>query len=207
MTSADSSGEATSAAAAATRPGKRERLVAAACDVMYRQGATATTLANVAEAAEVPLGNVYYYFKTKEDLIGAVVQTHVDQLTSGVTALERRHRTPRARLKALVGVLARHRDLIARYGCPYGTLSSELSKRAGGRDPLAAPLMQIPLDWAERQFRAMGRRDSHDLAAELVAAYQGAAVVSSSFGRPDMMARLTRRLAKWIDVLDAPESR
>jgi TetR/AcrR family transcriptional regulator, transcriptional repressor for nem operon len=203
MTSADRSGEAT----AATRPGKRERLVAAACDVMYRQGAAAATLANVAEAADVPLGNVYYYFKTKEDLIGAAVRAHADELTSGVAALEQRHRTPRARLKALVGVLARHRDLIAKYGCPYGTLSSELCKRAGGSDRLAAPLMQIPLDWAEQQFRAMGRRDSHDLAVELIAAYQGAAVLSSSLGRPEVMARLTRRLDKWIDTLDAHESR
>jgi AcrR family transcriptional regulator len=36
---------------------------------MYRQGASATTLADVAQAADVPLGNVYYYFKTKDDLI------------------------------------------------------------------------------------------------------------------------------------------
>ena len=198
MTSTDTSGE----AIVATRPGKRERLVAAACDVMYRQGVAAATLANVAEAADVPLGNVYYYFRTKEELVGAAVQAHADQLTSGVAALEHRHRSPRARLKALVGLLAENRDLIARYGCPYGTLSSELSKRAAGSDPLAAPLMQIPLDWAEQQFRAMGRRDSRDLATGLIAAYQGAAVLTSSLGRPEVMARLARRLAKWIDALD-----
>ena len=203
MTSTDISGE----AATARRPGKRERLVAAACDVMYRQGVAAATLANVAEAADVPLGNVYYYFKTKEDLIAAAVQAHADKLTSGVAALDQRHRTPRARLKALVGVLAGQRDLIAKYGCPYGTLSSELSKRAAGSDPLAALLMQIPLDWAEQQFRAMGRRDSRDLAAELIAAYQGAAALSTSLGQPEVMARLTRRLDKWIDALDTDESR
>ena len=203
MTNADSSGEVTPAA----RPGKRERLVAAACDVMYRQGVAAATLATVAEAADVPLGNVYYYFKTKEDLIGAAVQAYADQLTSGVAALEQRHRTPRARLKALVGVLAGHRDLIAKYGCPYGTLSCELSKRAAGADPLAAPLMQIPLHWAEQQFRAIGRRDARDLAAELIAAYQGAAVLSTSLGQPEVMARAARRLDRWIGALDAHESR
>ncbi len=46
---------------------------------MYRQGATATTLADIAQAADVPLGNVYYYFKTKDDLIRAVVQAEPDQ--------------------------------------------------------------------------------------------------------------------------------
>jgi hypothetical protein len=91
--------------------------------------------------------------------------------------------------------------------CPYGTLSAELSKRAAGSDLLAAPLMQIPLNWAEQQFRALGRRDSRNLASELIAAYQGAAVLSSSLGRPDVMARLARRLETWIDGLDAHEPR
>ena len=44
----------------------------------------------------------------------------------------------------------------AQYGCPYGTLSPELAKRAEGSDPLATPLMQVLLDWAEQEFRAMG---------------------------------------------------
>jgi len=55
----------------------------------------------------------------------------------------------------------------AQYGCPYGTLSPELAKRAEGSDPLATPLMQVLLDWAEQKFRAMGRPDAPDLAAEL----------------------------------------
>jgi AcrR family transcriptional regulator len=182
-----------------TGSGKRERLVAAACEVMYRQGATTSTLADIAQAADVPLGNVYYYFRTKDDVIDAVVRAHAARLTAGVLDLERRHRTPRSRLKALVRVLAGQRDLIARYGCPYGTLSAELSKRADGSDTITVPLLGIPLDWAEQQFRAMGRRDARDLAVELIAAYQGGAVLSSTLGQPDVMARLVRRLERWID--------
>jgi len=57
-----------------TVPGKRGRLIVAACDLFYRQGIAGTTLAHIAEAAEVPLGNVYYYFKTKDDIVAAVVE-------------------------------------------------------------------------------------------------------------------------------------
>src|SRR5436190_1322862 len=57
------------------RPGKRERLVTAAQELVYRQGVARTTLAHIAEAADVPVGNVYYYFKTKDDIVGAVGQT------------------------------------------------------------------------------------------------------------------------------------
>ena len=44
--------------------GKRARLVAAACQVLHEQGVERTTLADIALAAGVPVGNVYYYFKT-----------------------------------------------------------------------------------------------------------------------------------------------
>jgi AcrR family transcriptional regulator len=37
---------------------KRERLIAAAAQMMYQQGVEKTTLADIAAAAEVPLGNV-----------------------------------------------------------------------------------------------------------------------------------------------------
>ncbi|WP_051579846.1 TetR/AcrR family transcriptional regulator [Pseudonocardia acaciae] len=186
----------------AVRPGKRERLVAAACELVYHQGVARTTLADIATAADVPVGNVYYYFKTKEDIIGAVVHAHAQRLTEAVDELERRHRAPKARLTALMHLLAERRDVIARYGCPYGTLCSELAKRAEGSDLLAAPLMRIPLDWAERQFRAMGRPDAHDLAVELVASYHGAATLSGTLGQPQIMAGQARRLERWIETLD-----
>ena len=85
------------------RAGKRERLVASAGDLMHRQGVPATTLAQVAEAADVPVGNVYYYFKTKDDLIRAVIDDRVAGVRGMLAALDQR-RSPATRLKAL----ARH---------------------------------------------------------------------------------------------------
>ena len=190
-------------AAPVGRPGKRERLVAAGRELVHRRGVARTTLADIAQAADVPVGNVYYYFKTKDDIIGAVVQSRVDQIESALTALERQHRSPKARLKALVRLLAEQANTIAQSGCPHGTLCSELAKQAEGSDPLAAPLMQIPLDWAEQQFRTMGRRDAHDLAVELLASYEGSAVLTNALGQPELMGRQARRVEKWIDSLQA----
>ncbi|MBO0889633.1 MAG: TetR/AcrR family transcriptional regulator [Acidothermales bacterium] len=185
-----------------TRPGKREWLVAAALELVYRNGVARTSLADIAKAADVPVGNVYYYFKTKDDIVNAVVDAHRERLESSLADLERRHRGPRTRLKALGALLADQRDAVARYGCPYGTLSSELAKqRSDGSDPLAATLLRMQLDWAEQQFRAMGRRDAADLATELIAAVQGSAVLSNALGRPGLMSRRARRLDRWIDAL------
>lgn len=190
-----------SGAANPARAGKRERLVAAATELVYRQGVARTTLAHIAEAAGVPVGNVYYYFKTKEDIVGAVVRAREDQLTTTLAELESRHPGPRARLGALAGELGERADSTAQYGCPYGTLSSELARRAEGPDPLAAPLMRILLDWAERQFRAIGRGDARDLAVKFVAGYEGGAVLSNALGQPEIMADQARRLQRWIESL------
>lgn len=188
--------------AAIARPPKRERLIAAACEVIYREGVEVATLAEIAEAADVPVGNVYYYFKTKDDIIAGVVAAYVQQIQSAVAALQRQYRTPKTRLKALVRYLAEQRNVIADYGCPYGTLCSELGKQtARSTPPVAAPLMQVPIEWAEQQFRAMGRRDAHDLAVELMAAYQGSALLTNALAQPEVMARQARRIERWIDAL------
>src|SRR5919108_2956046 len=81
--------------------GKRERLVESATVLFHQQGVQRTTLAEVADRAEVPLGNVYYYFKTKDELVGAVVAGYKEQAAILIASLAR-SRTPQARLKALL---------------------------------------------------------------------------------------------------------
>ena len=109
-------------------PDKRQRLVEGACVVLLQQGVEKTTLADIAQAADVPVGNVYYYFKTKDELVQAVIAAHADETQARLAALEH-HRTPKARLKAFVRMLTEQRELAARYGCPQGSLCSELDKR------------------------------------------------------------------------------
>ncbi|WP_343869414.1 alpha/beta hydrolase, partial [Dactylosporangium roseum] len=51
---------------------KRDRLVRAACSLFHQRGVGHTSLADIAKTADVQIGNVYYYFKTKDDIIRAV---------------------------------------------------------------------------------------------------------------------------------------
>ena len=185
---------------AGPKQGKRERLVAGASEVIHRQGVEKTTIADIASAADVPVGNVYYYFKTKDELVEAAIDGHVRNVRSLLDSLER-HRTPQARLKALVRALTSERELAAQYGCPLGSLCSELDKRTDGLDRECAQLLALPVDWAERQFRLIGRRDARDLAVALIASYQGIALLTNTFRDPELMTREARRLERWIDSL------
>jgi len=194
------------APATGARPGKRERLVAAAADLLYRQGVEKTTLADIAQAAEVPLGNVYYYFKTKDAIVHAVVDAHVQGIEETLATIDRRYRSPKSRLKALFRTLADQHDVIAQFGCPHGTLCSELEKGAGDDDHAATRLVEIPVAWAEEQFRAMGRHDARELAVEFIASYQGTAVLTHALRQPALLSHETRRHEHWIDSLQTTES-
>ncbi|UBU18124.1 TetR/AcrR family transcriptional regulator [Nonomuraea gerenzanensis] len=183
-----------------TRTGKRERLAGAAARVLHEQGVEKTTLADIARAADVPVGNVYYYFKTKDQLVEAAIQEHGRHLDTMIETMERLG-TPQERLKALLRGWVGESDLTARYGCPTGTLAAELDKRDDGLDRAIAEVMGRLLDWVEGQFAAMGRADARELAVALFAAYQGVALLTNTFRDPGLMRAEGRRLERWIDSL------
>jgi TetR/AcrR family transcriptional regulator, transcriptional repressor for nem operon len=180
--------------------GKRERLIDSAAELIHGRGVERTTLAEIAEAAEVPPGNVYYYFKTRDDLVRAVIESRAGRVEALLASLDRRS-SPAARLKALTRNWADADELVAANGCPLGTLCSELNKTADGLDREAARLLERPIDWAEGQFRELGRKDARELAITLFAGVQGAALLSNTFRDPKLMRSQVRRLERWIDSL------
>jgi AcrR family transcriptional regulator len=172
-----------------------------------RSGRLSAPLADIAAAAEVPLGNVYYYFKTKDALVSAVIENYGCRYDAMIAELDAAGAAA-DRLKALVRALISRQDLLASFGCPVGSLSSELDKRDDGLRAEAAGVLAGLVDWAERQFGAMGREDARELAVALVAAYQGIAVLASALRDPGLISAEGSRLERWIDSLaPAPAGR
>ena len=108
-------------------------------------------------------------------------------------------RSPQARLKALANQWAEMRELVARSGCPFGTLAAELDRREDGLDLEAAKPLRLIHDWAKAQFHEIGRRDAGELATALVAGVQAGALLTNAFRDPDIMTSETRHLERWID--------
>ena len=170
--------------------------------VIYEQGVARTTLADVAQHAKVPVGNVYYYFKTKDQLVEAAIEARAREVQEMLELAPARHRTPRARLRALV----QHPRRAARRHCPAqlpgrdAVLQSSTNATTGSH-ARARDVLALPIDWAERQFRDLGRSDARDLAVALIASYQGISLIASTFRDPALMLREARRLERWIDSL------
>ncbi|WP_420803422.1 TetR/AcrR family transcriptional regulator [Streptomyces naphthomycinicus] len=180
---------------------KRRRLTAAAARVLHEQGIERTTLADIAREADVPVGNVYYYFKTKDELVRAALsehRAHLDELTARLEESA----DPRDRLKGLVSAWVDRRETAARHGCPTGTLAAELDKRTDGTlDAEAGALIRHLLDWTAAQFRLLGLPDPDGHALTLVSAYQGMSLLANALRDPDVMTREGTRLLGWLDSL------
>jgi len=185
------------------RSSSREKLLDAAADLISQGSVHELTLEGVAAAAGVTKGGLIYHFKTKDELVGAVVESYVREARDLLAGLER-HRSPRARLKGLVRSWEEIGEAVARHGCPIGSLCAELGKRPDEDDAKAPQVFALIVDWAEEQLVQLGRRDARDLAITLIAGIQGAALLTNAFRDPQLMVRQSRQLERWIDTLASP---
>jgi AcrR family transcriptional regulator len=186
---------------AKTRADNRTRLLQAAEKVTYRYGFGKTALADIAQEARVPLGNVYYYFKTKDEIGGAIVDLRVSRFKKLLQQLDKAD-APKERLCGFVQIKINNRETLARSGCPVGTLCSELHKNGGAVAKKSTVLFTEALAWMEAQFKAIGKgADSRGLAVHLLSATQGVSVLAHTFHSPGMIEMEAARLKEWIRAL------
>ena len=182
---------------------KRNELVRAARELLHERGFHRTSLADVAELARVPLGNVHYYFKTKERLAEAVIASHEAMLRERFEFWSKKHAEPRKRLRELLRSPLDSSDSVIQFGCPHGSLCQELEKLASGT-PLAqagARLLTVYVDWCEEQFRALGARprEARALAEQLVSSMQGTMLLAHTMRSRELLASQLRRIELWLN--------
>lgn len=176
---------------------KRERLIKAGRDLIHRQGFGRTTLADISQASGVPLGNVYYYFHTKDELLEAVAECLSDDFRLRVARFER-DPDPKSRLLAFLESVIEGRRVFAEHGCPVGSLCQELNKQtAGGRDKVNQALI-LRAQWVSEQFRLIGRDDAQELGVWLIAAVQGVILMANAFKDPSVITRQVGQLKAWL---------
>src|SRR6202521_4509242 len=169
-----------------TQLDKRTRLIETGMKLAYQRGFREASLADIAEAAHVPVGNVYYYFKTKEELGEAVVERRLAQFREFREEMDRLS-SPKERLLAFVESVHGNREQLARGGCPLGGLCSELHKEGGALAKKSAALFTEPMGWLEEQFWAAGHEeDARELSVHLFGAFQGIAAVAHAANDPEL---------------------
>ena len=80
--------------ASTAEPARAAELTAVALDLFEKRGFAAVTIKSIGEAAGVNSALIYYYFKDKEDLFRASIESAVDQVFEHFAALRDRHDDP-----------------------------------------------------------------------------------------------------------------
>lgn len=182
------------------KPDKRTKLRDAAVELAYRQGFNKTTIADLAAESEVPIGNIYYYFKSKDELGAAILETRLGEFHRMRDFAETLD-SPKARIKLFIDATFDNRAIVAERGCPMGSLCAELLKDGGGLGQMSNALFAEPMAWLARQFRALGKKNGTVLALQLMASLQGVSLLAQSFRDPTLIETEARRLRGWIETM------
>ena len=106
---------------------------------------------------------------------------------------------PADRIRSFIEILVTNGADIQRYGCPVGTLCTELAKlnhlSAGG----ANRLFELFRAWLSRQFTLLGREtDADRLAMHLLARSQGVATLANAFHDRKFVEREVEQMCEWL---------
>ena len=82
------------------RNNKIERLLAATDVLFLQRGLDSVTLSDIAHMANVPLGNIYYYFKSKDLILKAVLKIRFSYFKIDLIKLEEANKTAKNQLRA-----------------------------------------------------------------------------------------------------------
>ncbi|QHC24054.1 TetR/AcrR family transcriptional regulator [Streptomyces sp. GS7] len=98
---------------------RRRELLATAAEVFAAHGYDATTVRQIADAAGMLAGSLYYHFDSKESMLDEILSTFLDELRAGYEAVLAARLGPRETVEALVTEsfreIDRHRAAVAIY--------------------------------------------------------------------------------------------
>lgn len=160
----------------------REKIAQAADTLFYEQGFEATSFADIAGAVGISRGNFYHHFKTKDEILDAVIDRRIAKTKGMMETWDAQGQTPLDRIGCFIRILIRNRAKITQFGCPVGSLVSELGKLNHVSQSRANALFSMFGDWLAEQFQEMGCDAPTAVrhARHLLARSQGVATLSQA---------------------------
>jgi AcrR family transcriptional regulator len=154
--------------------GARERILATARELYYRQGINVTGVAELCAAARVSKRTLYQHFASKDEVVSAYLAAFAaDPGYPPHAVLTRSDLAPRARLLELYATLAEGRRPLR--GCPFVNAGVELSDPAHPARRLAAAYKREFAGRLSALARDARARDADRVGARLALLYDGGA--------------------------------
>lgn len=162
---------------------KRQLLLTVASDLFNRLGYRGAGIDQLIDEAGIAKTTLYRYFKSKEELIVAVLQLIDEQYRNDMRqAVDKRAGTPRQKLLATFDFLEVWFKDAEFYGCPFMGAAAEFNDRAHPVFQQAVLHKRLMVAYFEELVRAAGLDDPGRIAEEINLLHEGAVAVAHVTG-------------------------
>lgn len=186
----------------------RDQIVEAADQLFYQRGFEHTSFSDIGDAVRISRGNFYHHFKSKDEILDAVIDLRLANARRMLERWEIEGQHPADRIRRFIHVLIDNRAKIKRFGCPVGTLCTELAKLGHPSQGEANELFTLFRTWLRRQFTLLGRKaDADDLGMHILARSQGVATLASAFRDESFIKQEVQQMCEWLNALQASSAR
>ncbi|MCV0425017.1 MAG: TetR/AcrR family transcriptional regulator [Roseibium sp.] len=187
---------------------KRQQIVNAADALFYSQGFAQTSFADIAAAVQISRGNFYYHFKTKDEILDAVIDKRLADREMLLAKWDETADDPARRIECFIKIVIVNQAKIMAYGCPVGSLVTELTKLDHASREKANQIMALFRDWLIRQFVELGcHADACDHALHVLSWSQGVATLAQTFKDEAFVQREVSQILEWLASIERETTR
>lgn len=180
----------------------RDIIIESADLLFYQRGFEHTSFTDIADVVKISRGNFYYHFKTKDEILCAVIKVRMEQTQKMLDQWECKQVTPFGRIGCFIDLLSFNQEKIMRYGCPVGSLCNELTKLNHASKDRANALFILFRNWLAKQFSLMKCKENADIhAMHLLARSQGIAILLNALQDENFIRQEVQQLHAWLDSL------
>ena len=176
----------------------RDHIIEAADKLFYQQGFDHTSFSDIADAVRISRGNFYYHFKTKDEILNAVIGLRLANTQKLLDQWEKEGDSPEECIRSYINILIMNRTKIKRYGCPVGTLCSELVKLDHAMQSEANKVFTLFRTWLQRQFILLGYKNADVLALHVLSWSQGVATLASTYNDEKFLRQEVKMMNAWL---------
>lgn len=183
----------------------RSTIVDTARRHVYENGAGVTSYGSIAAETGLAKGNIQYHFKSKGALLEAVIEQQIEGVRAQLEAWSLECGTPYDCLERFVAMVEAEAGPLSRFGCPMGSLNTELGKQDRSLQHQARFMFDLFLRWLEARFRAFLPAEQASLRAEqLMTMAQGASLLAHAYEDPHVVRRQAELMRAWLREIGTP---
>lgn len=181
----------------------REKIITTADDLFYKGGYNNTSFSDISQAVGISRGNFYHHFKTKDDILAAVIAHRKTIINDSLQRWNLKHEAPRDRLNCYIDMMVGLKEDIYKHGCPVTSVCTEIVKLRNINQANATEMISLFLDWMTKEFIRLGydEQKAHELSMHLVSRTQGISLMTNAFSDQAFLLREMGQLKEWIAEL------